>query len=340
MTRRLLDVDKVRIAGVAACLPSAAEDNLARCTALYGDAARARNVVQTTGIRTRRVAAPSVSSLDLCTAAARRVLDVCGVSPSACGAVVAVTFTPERLMPGNACQAQTRLGLPTDALAFDVGLACSGYPYGLYLAGTLARATGRPALLLDGDVQTAVLDPQDGATVPVMADAGTATLVLPAPDAVRPWQFGFLTDGAAGAALSVPRGGTMTLDGFALFKFAAMDVSRFLCDFLAAASCPPAAVSAFVPNQSTLFTMRKLAQQLGIDAARLWISGDVFGNSASASVPVTIAHCAPAARTAEGWPNLLVAGFGGGLSASAARVDLRADCRFALFDHTTAEGEG
>jgi len=307
-------VDGVRLAAVCACLPPHAEDNLARCTALYGDAAKAESVVKATGIRTRRVAAPGTTSLDLCLQAAETVLRESRTDPAEIGAVIAVSFTPAQAMPCNACQAQARLGLPRDLAAFDVGLACSGWPYGLFLAAQFARATGRKVLLLDGDVQTPFLRADDAASVPVLADAGTAALVAPASGAPA-WSFAFLTAGEQGTALTLPPGGPFAMDGMAVFKFVATDVASFLRRFLDATHADPAALDAFVPHQANMYMIRQLAKALGFRSEQLAVSGDVFGNPASASVPLTLAHAAPRGR-------VLAAGFGGGLSASAVLFDL------------------
>lgn len=315
---QVLKLKGVAIKGVCSCLPRGYEDNLARCTALFGDAAKAANVVQATGIVRRRIAAPGTTSLDLCVAAAERLLKDAAVRPDEIGGVVFVTFTPARNMPCNACQAQARLGLPNDIVSFDVGLACSGYAYGLYLAGTLARATQRKILLLDGDVQSSVVRADDRDTVPVLADAGTATLVSPC-DSDDVWEFAFLSKGEGGEALSLPFGGTVSMDGFGVFKFVAADVSAFIKAFLAETGHAAEDFDAFVPHQANVYMIRQLAKSLGVPAEKLLVSGDEVGNSASATVPVTIARCA------MGGQRLLVSGFGGGLSASVAAVRLAKD---------------
>lgn len=335
---RVFDLSGVRVAGVRACLPKMSEDNFARCVALYGDERKAAGVVKATGIARRRVADAGVSSLDLCVAAARALLDDCGVASEDVGAVICVTFTPERQMPCNACQAQSRLGLPRSVSAFDINLACSGWPYGLYVAGLLARAMGVRVLLLDGDVQTARMDHADGATAPVLADAGTATLVEPAPHCDgRPWRFSFMTDGANGDALSLPFGGAISMDGFGVFKFATLDVLDFISGFMESVSAAPGDFDAFVPHQANVYMVRQIAKRLGFAGERTWISGDEFGNSASASVPVTIAHCAGRLPRAD--RRLLVAGFGGGLSASVCDMDLPGDCKLGVSDYEAASAK-
>ena len=311
---RTLELTGVSIDGVCAALPQASEDNLARCTELYGDAAKAASVVKATGILRRRIAAAGTTSLDLCVAAAEVLMKEAAVFAADVGGVVFVTFTPADAMPCNACQAQARLGLGNDIVAFDVGLACSGYAYGLYLAGSLARATGRKILLLDGDAQTAHVKKDDGATVPVLADAGTATIV--SPSGTDTWEFAFLSKGEDGAALRLPVGGTIFMDGFAVYRFVAMDVQTFIKGFLAETGRAADSFDAFVPHQANVFMIRQLAKSLGFAADKLLVSADEVGNSASATVPVTIARCA------KGGQRLLVSGFGGGLSASVASITL------------------
>jgi len=331
-TLQVLDLDGVVIDGVCSCLPRTSEDSLERCRALYGDDAKAENIVKSTGILRRRLAESGVTSLDLCTAAAARLLGDLSIALDEIGGVVFVTFTPASAMPCNACQAQARLGLPESVVAFDVSLACSGYAYGLYLAGSLAKATGKRVLLLDGDVQSAVVRADDEATVPVLADAGTATLVSPAHASDRPWQFSFMSKGDGGAALQLPIGGKVKMDGFAVYRFVATDVSRFIAAFLDAIGRCADDFDAFVPHQANVYMIRQLAKALKFPEDKLLVSGDEVGNSASATVPVTIS------RRAGKLQRLLIAGFGGGLSASVASIELSDRTLLSSFDFGEAIG--
>ena len=329
-----LDICGISLEGIYACLPPRTVDNIEACQKVYGDEKKALSVVKATGIRSRRVVAPGTSSLDLCVAAANRLLADSSVAGDEIGAVIDVTFTPERTMPCNACQAQRRLGLPTDIVAFDINLACSGWAYGLYVAEMLAKSMGKKVLLLDGDTQTPYMDASDIATVPVMADAGTATLVSPsANESVAPWQFAFLTNGAKGDVLTLPFGGTISMDGLGIFKFVTMDVLYFIRDFMAEVGATPETIDAFVPHQANVFMIQQIAKKLKFAPDQLWVSGDVFGNSSSATVPITIAHCGANNESAKGTRRLLVSGFGGGLSASVGLIDIKDDCRLKVFDY-------
>lgn len=311
---KLQRIEGVRLAGIAACLPKNAVANEAK-------------VAQATGIVTRRIAAAGTTVVDLCVKAAERVLSDTGARPDEFGAILCVSFTQRDRMPAAAVQAQARLGFPRGIIAFDVSLACSGWGYGLYLAGLLARETGRKVLLLDGDVQSAFTG-NDAATAPLLADGGTATVVEAATSAEAQrrgedgWSFGFAADGEKGGALRLSHGETIRMDGFGVFKFVATDVVAYIKEFLL--RCQPSAFT-FVPHQPNAYMVRQLAKSVGIEEARTAISCDALGNLSSASVPATIAW-----KGVRG--PVLFAGFGGGLSVSVGLVDLDDGCKLSVLE--------
>lgn len=333
---KILDIGGVAVEGVYACVPAHEVDVVASLRPLVGD--KAEGVVEATGIRFRRVAEAGTGAFDLCAAAAERLLPACaaklgtslGEYAHTFGAVLFVSFTERTRMPSAAARAQARLNLPRDVLALDLSLACSGWVSGLHLAALLARETGRRVLLLDGDVQSTRIGEGDASTLPLLADGGTATVVAPSRDSA-PWRFAFLGDGEKGGALRLDEGGTIAMDGFGVFKFVASEVSAFLKEFISAASEP--AFDAFVPHQANIYMVRQLAKSLGIAPERLWTSGERLGNLASASVPATIAACAPAALRSGRSLRLLASGFGGGLSASAALLSLGPGTCVEIFDY-------
>lgn len=342
----VLEVSGVRIAGVSACLPENRIDNRDACASLFGDSID--TVIKATGIRTRYVADPGTSSLDLGILAAQELLSKTGTDPGQIGAVVCVTFTPEHLMPADSTKAQARLGLPNECVAFDVNMACSGYGYGLYLGATLSRALGKRVLVLDSDVQTAYVSTQDKATAPILSDAGTATLLEPSSDETV-WKFAFYTDGSGYGALYIPAGGTkhpinpgdlvyaeredgsyrrdsdIYMDGFAIFRFVAQEASKFIAGFMEQCELRPGELDVFVPHQANMYMIDRLAKKLGFPADRVWRSGDDFGNPASASIPLTIAANGKRWFSGHDAARVLLSGFGGGLSVSVACVDLPRD---------------
>lgn len=98
-----------------------------------------RKVTGMAGVASRRLAGDAVCSSDLCVAAALRALDRLGWKPNSIDALILVTQTPDYFLPSTACVVHHRLGLADHCAAFDVGLGCSGYPYGMWLAAMMLQ---------------------------------------------------------------------------------------------------------------------------------------------------------------------------------------------------------
>ena len=277
-------------------------------------------VILSTGIGTRRTAAEGETLFDLALKAAKAVEP----KRDEIGAVIAATFSYEDRFPSLAVRIASALGLKAEIPAFDLQLACSAYPYAVYLAGQLAAANGKATLVIDGDVQTRLVDAGDGATAPLFSDAASASIVGinrffdfsinrfdgdNKPTTTREGEFRFWS--RYDRALECGESGPVKMDGFKVFSFVATEVRKMLEGMEA---------DWFVPHQANMYMARQLARSIGMEA-KLLTSGEVYGNPGSASIPLTLAHhAAPiAGKTA------LIAGFGAGLSAAAGVVKIADD---------------
>lgn len=351
----IFKIKGAHIDGIVACVPENKIDNETSLREMYGD--EAKLIIESTGIKTRYLANPGTSSSDLCIACAEELMRGTGTDAEEIGAVIFVTFTPDRLMPFNAAIVQEKLGLSKEIPSFDISLACSGYAYGLYVASTFAKASGKKVLLLDGDIQSTYMSQYDKSTVPVMADAGSATLVS-SNGSETEWMFTFYTDGSGRTSLMIPAAGSASpvkaddlgyqtfedggkrrnidifMDGFAIFRFVASDVSKWLKKFLEETEESAETIDSFVPHQANMYMIRKLAKKLKFDwDTSTWQSGDTVGNSASATVPVTIAFDHEK-KIKKGKTNrVLISGFGGGLSASAGIITLDSNSYYKFFQY-------
>jgi 3-oxoacyl-[acyl-carrier-protein] synthase-3 len=312
------EINSVRLEGVFASLPVNEVDNLASLCGIYGE--KALSIVKATGINKRRVAQSGVTPYDLCISAAEKLFSalMAGTDEKSFlesfGAVLFVSFTEKVKMPAAACRAQAHLSLPSDVMAIDLSLACSGWCTALNLAAQIASATRRRVLILDGDVQSVRIKEGDEALTPVLSDGGTAAVVAPdEKNTSKPWRFAFSSDGAKGDALTFTEGDFIHMDGFGVYKFVATSVVSFLKNFIASESNAGTSFDVFVPHQANVYMIRQLAKSLNLED-KLLISADDLGNMASASIPTTIAYRGIAPKEGA----VLAAGFGGGLAASAA----------------------
>ena len=232
------------------------------------------------------------------------------------GAVVAATFSNPDRFPSLAVRVAGELGLARNVPAFDLQLACSAFPYGVLVATQLSASLSRPVLLIDGDVQTPLVDASDHATGRIFSDACTAAVVRAGDAGGR---FDFLS--RYDTALSCPAGGPIRMDGFKVFTFVATEVSAMLRSFLADERDDS---FLFAPHQANPYMIRQLADALDLRDRLLTVPEDVL-NPGSCSVPMTLACNAGRVRGRR----VLIAGFGAGYSAGVGFVRVGSDCRIA-----------
>src|SRR5256885_4556502 len=165
-----------RIAGVATCVPPTSVSNLD--ASLGFDPEEVRKVIAMAGVRERRVVDDGVTASDLCFEAAEQLLQRLGWDRESVSGLIFVTQSPDYFLPSTACMLHQWLGLGDDCAAFDMGLGCSGYPYGLYLAATMLRGGGhKRILMLHGETPSRFVAPDDQATRLLFSDAGSATAI-------------------------------------------------------------------------------------------------------------------------------------------------------------------
>ena len=160
-------LSNIRISGLAVSTGSVVRDFRADGLAAGIDPAQLERVAKAIGLRERRVAAPGVTTLDLCEDAARRLLEEMAVDPTSIDALIFVTQTPDYLQPNNSSLLQARLGLCKSVAAFDVTQGCSGWVYGLHQAALLCSHGAARVLVCAGDTLSHQTDPKDTATHPI-----------------------------------------------------------------------------------------------------------------------------------------------------------------------------
>ena len=164
-----------RIRAICTCVPSERFDNLKDAKEFTQE--EIRKVTAMAGISARRVADDFTTSGDLCEVAANRVLEMTGWERDSIDALIMVTQSPDYFTPSTACVLQKRLNLSEQCAAFDVGLGCSGYPYGLWLASMMLQNNGlRRVLLLHGETPARFADKGDRSVSLLFGDAGSAQI--------------------------------------------------------------------------------------------------------------------------------------------------------------------
>ena len=334
-----------RIAGVSTCVPPRVVDNL-DTGAVYGET-EVRKVVAMAGVRRRRAVDDGVTAGDLCSGSSSeparpaRVGARLGHRPDHGHAVARLPAAVDR------CVVQHRLGLSDHCAAFDVGLGCSGYPYGLYLAAAMLRGGGQQRILvLHGETPSRFTHPDDHATTLLFGDAGSATALEAVPGAPES-VFALHTDGSGYDQLIIRGGGFrdrtpanprhhfLEMDGAAIFNFTIKRVPPLIRETLAHAGITAGDVDVFLFHQANRFIMKHLAKKCGLPEDRIPITLDEYGNSGGPSVPLTLTQ---ALAQRDGTPRrVMMVAYGVGLSWGAVVTTIDAD---AVILHADYRGAG
>ena len=317
----------VRLRGLVSCVPKSTISNMDCAEAKRSERER---LVRNIGIMTRRICYPWQCFSDLAKIASEHLLEAVGWQREEVDALIVVTQSPDYPIPATAIILQDRLQLKSGVIAYDINLGCSGYPFGLYTVGSMLAHGGiRKALLLVGDRCASLNDP-------LFSDCGTATALEFDPDAA-PMHFDLNSDGSGYRAIILPVGGhreptqvhhllphkdadgdihrdvDLILDGTAVLNFSTQRIPpaiRSLCEY---AQTPLESIDYFVFHQANRMINETIRKKLGLVAEKVPTTLYDFGNTSSASVPLTMT-----ARLrdplAQGPRTVLLSGFGIGLS--------------------------
>ncbi len=338
----------VSVRGVRACVP--AMTRTLEQENLIPDEAERERLIGSIGVRSRHIARPDILTSDLCQKAADGLIEELGWARDEIDVLIMVTQSADYVIPATACALQSRLGLGS-CLAFDINLGCSGYAYGLWTAAALMKTltvanldgTSRPAraLVLAGDVSTSKLLDGDRATVPLFGDAGSATALELNPGADDMYGV-FGTDGSGAAhimveagALKLPllplkgphapdkadelyRKSRLHLNGTEVFNFTLRNVPPLVKAIFDAAGTTIDDIDYVLFHQANVFMLNHLRKKSGLPEDKVPIAMETYGNTSSASIPLTIA-----ARLNDAFDrprSLVVMGFGVGWSWSAMKL--------------------
>lgn len=330
------------IKGIASAVPIATEgiDALAKS---FGEE-EARKIAKSTGVTTRHIVKPGQCTSDLCFAATQKLLAELKWPKESVDALVFVSQTFDYIQPATSCCLHGRLGLPKSCAAFDIALGCSGYVYGLLAASNLITSGCERVLLLVGETcSTNHVSPLDLGNRLLFGDAGTATALAADPNGKMHFRLG--TDGTGYSFLIIPAGGSRMprtpetairtqredgtirsdedgyMNGPEVFGFTLREVPSLISGILNAAGWTTQEVDAFVMHQANKFMLDHLSKRLKLPPEKVPLSLGDFGNTSSASIPLTITH-----RLREDLRinkrKVVMAGFGIGLSWGAVATEL------------------
>jgi 3-oxoacyl-[acyl-carrier-protein] synthase-3 len=283
-----------------------------------------------TGIGARRVAGPGETVTSLAAAAGRAALERAGWDPLELDLILLATSSPDDLF-GTAPRVQAALGA-TNAVAFDLTAACSGFLFALITAAQYLRNGAMQRVLVIGaDQLSRWLDWDDRRTCVLFGDgAGAVALQSCIAEQDGLVAFRMRSDGSRNGCLTLaqvdehrPLLGDLTaqvggfqpihMNGQEVYKFAVREVPAVLEELLLASGIAADKLDWLLLHQANQRILDAVADRFHVPHERVLSNLASYGNTSAATIPLMLDE---AVRDGRVQPGHLIAssGFGAGLS--------------------------
>jgi len=335
-------IDSVEIRGIACAVPK--QVKYAKDQPFFTDV-EAENFTSVTGVKCSRTVPDGMTCSDLCQAAAEKLLSESGWERKSINMLVFVTASRDFFVyPNTANILQDKLGLSDECMAFDLPFACSGYVYGLSVASSMMQTGNiKRALLLVGETNSKIQNPNDKTVWALHGDAGSATLLEFNENVKHPMQFHVCSDGSGWEAIICKEMGARypvteealkpvkidegivrapwecNMDGMSVFSFAITRPGQCIKGLCEHFDFELENINYLLIHQANKMIDEKLRKKLKLAPEQVPYSMMQFGNTSSCTIPITmITQISQDLREKEN--ELVMCGFGSGLSWGAAHV--------------------
>ncbi len=284
-------------------------------------------IVSRTGIKERRKAQDSIATSDLATKAAVRALEDANLTAWDLDMIIVATVTPDMSFPSTACLVQKNIGAK-NAIAYDIGAACSGFIFGLSIAQQFIK-TGmmKNILVIGAELLTKITDYKDRNTCILFGDGAGAAVVSDKKGCeILATYIG--SDGNGSDLLYLPGGGTKSpasletinnsmhyikMEGSEVFKFAVKIMDLATERVLKICNLKKDDIDYLVPHQANIRIIESAMKRLKLTKEKVFVNVDKYGNMSAASIAVALDEVKKGKKLLKGCNVVLVA-FGGGLT--------------------------
>jgi len=317
-------VKHASILGTGSCLPKRSLTNL-----------DLEKIVETsdewittrTGIHTRRIAGKGEENYHLAINAARKALEMSGVSADELDLIVVATMTPHMIMPSCACFVQAEIGA-NNAFAYDINAACSGYLYGMDLADKyISSREDMKILLIGSETLSARVNWKDRNTCILFGDGAGASVISSRLDGKGVLDSNLCSDGKLWNLLYMNSpeslnpdivqkdndGCYIEMSGRDVFKHAVRAMEDAVQKLLDRNGITINDVDLMIPHQANIRILNKLMERLGVPKEKVFINVNKYGNTSAASIPIALDEANRQGLLKRG-DLLLFCSFGGGFT--------------------------
>jgi len=301
-------------------------------------------IFEKVGIKNRHIAGEKETALDMAEQATKKLFEKDIIKKDEIDFILFCTQSPDYKLPPNACILQNRLGLSEHCGALDFNLGCSGYGYGLAIAqGLVSYGIAKHILFCTSETYSKYIHPNDKSNLSIFGDAATASLISTEGFA-EICEFDFGTDGSGFEDLIIKTGASKNplnlniiskdednhiispdhiyMDGSNIFSFTLKQVPKMVNMLFEKSGLSKNDIDLFIFHQANVFILEFLRKKLKIDSSHFYYCIENVGNTVSNTIPLALCN-ALKEGILDGKRNILLAGFGVGLSWSGCILHLK-----------------
>jgi 3-oxoacyl-[acyl-carrier-protein] synthase-3 len=327
-------IRNISFKGLSACVPKEIERTIDYS---WINKEEQQVLIKNIGIEERRAANTQTTTADLCEKSTIELLHKLNWNKESIDVLIFVSQSPDYILPATSAILQHKLGLNKTTIAFDVTLGCSGYIYGLFLlSNLLSSGVCKRGLLLAGDKSTLSSNYKDKSVYPLFGDGGTVTALEYDENAELSF-FNLFTDGSGYKSIIIEDGGcrnpmseqsfitqkieegierapkNLTLDGIEIFNFALKEVAPSIQSLFENSKLNKEDIDYFIFHQANKLINESVRKKCKVEPEKVPYSIHKYGNTSSASIPITMLYALKNKLEQEKL-TLLLSGFGVGYS--------------------------
>ena len=317
----------IRIVGTGSCLPKqvVTNDDLSKIMDTSDEWISSR-----TGIRERHLVVNETTA-EMSAEAAKQALLEAGMKAEELDLIILGTVSGDHVTPSTACEVQSKIGA-VNAVAFDINAACSGFMFAMNTAyAYIQSGIYQNALIIGAETLSKIMDWTDRSTCVLFGDGAGAAVVKA--DETGLIRFVQNSDGAKGMVLACENRLNnnplvenskdlhyVDMDGQEVYKFAVSTVPASINQVLEEAGLAVSDIKYFLLHQANMRIIQSVAKRLKADLDKFPTTLEHYANTSAASVPILLDEVNKKGLLQKG-DKLVLAGFGGGLTWSAAVLE-------------------
>lgn len=280
-----------------------------------------------TGIKERRILKePNAGTSYMAIRAADDLLSKTGTNPKDIDLIIMATTTPDMPVASTGVYVATQIGA-TNAFAFDLQAACSGFLFGMSSAAAyIESGRYKKVLLIGADKMSSIISYKDRATCIIFGDGAGAVLFEPNTEGLGYQDAILKSDGIGREFLKIEAGGSILpaseetvangqhfvfQDGKTVFKYAVSGMADVSEQLLKKNNLTNEDINWLVPHQANKRIIDATAQRINLEESKVMINIEKYGNTTSATLPLLLNDYEKLLKKGD---NLVFAAFGGGFT--------------------------